>query len=140
MEYAADLVVLIHFAWVVFMVGGVLGSWMALAFPRLLRLRRLRWTHIVGLVLTASWGVLGHPCPLTTLEYRLRELSGGGVTSVPPDSFLIRLAERVIFPNLDPRLLTWLTVSCTLSVLAIMVWRPPPSRRDRCRTDRDGTK
>jgi hypothetical protein len=63
----ADLLVLLHLAFVVFVVlGGLL----------LLRWRRLVWLHLPA----ALWGVAimfgGWICPLTPLENRLRRLAG----------------------------------------------------------------
>jgi hypothetical protein len=63
----ADLTVLVHFAFVLFVVGG--------AFL-VLRWRRLAWVHVPA----AIWGALiefaGWICPLTPLENQLRALGG----------------------------------------------------------------
>jgi uncharacterized protein DUF2784 len=66
---AADLVLVAHLAFVVFVVaGGVL----------VVRWRRLAWVHVP----VALWGIaiacLGFVCPLTPLENRLRRLGGEG--------------------------------------------------------------
>ena len=65
---AADLVLVAHLAFVVFVaIGGLL----------VLRWRRLAWVHVP----VALWGVaiacVGFVCPLTPLENRLRRLGGG---------------------------------------------------------------
>lgn len=64
---AADAVVLIHLAFVLFVVFGAL---------LVLRWRRLAWLHVPA----ATWGVLieftGWVCPLTPLEKRLRLAAG----------------------------------------------------------------
>ena len=64
----ADAVVLVHLAFVVFVVcGGLLVVWRT-------------WTAFVHLP-AAAWGVYiefsGRVCPLTPLENHLRSLSGG---------------------------------------------------------------
>jgi hypothetical protein len=63
----ADLVVLVHFAFVVFVVAGAL---------LVLRWRRLAWIHVP----VAAWGALiefgGWICPLTPLENWLRQQGG----------------------------------------------------------------
>ena len=63
----ADLVVLVHVAFVVFVVA---GGYLAL------RWRRLAWLHVPA----ALWGSLieltGWICPLTPLENTLRRLAG----------------------------------------------------------------
>ena len=65
----ADGVVLLHFAFVLFVaLGGFL----------VLRWRRLAWAHVPA----ALWGIVieyaGWVCPLTPLENLLRERAGGG--------------------------------------------------------------
>lgn len=66
-EIAADLVVLLHFAFILFV---VLGGFFALKW------RRLGWLHVPA----AIWGALieftGWVCPLTPLENLLRQASG----------------------------------------------------------------
>ncbi len=66
-RYLADAVVLVHFAFVLFVVGGGLLA---------LRWRRASWLHLPA----ALWGALiefgGWICPLTPLENRFRELAG----------------------------------------------------------------
>ena len=63
----ADVIVLLHFAFVAFV---VLGGLLALRWPR------VAWLHIPAVI----WGVLveftGWVCPLTPLENRLRGSSG----------------------------------------------------------------
>ena len=65
--FLADLVVLLHLAFVLFVAFGAL---------LLLRWRRAAWLHLPALV----WGVLieltGRVCPLTPLENRLRRAAG----------------------------------------------------------------
>ena len=63
----ADLIVALHFAFVVFV---VLGGLLALRWPRIV------WLHVPAVI----WGALieftGWICPLTPLENRLRRAGG----------------------------------------------------------------
>jgi len=68
-QYLADIVVLVHFLFIVFvLVGGIL----------LLRWPRLVWLHLPAII----WGVFievsGWICPLTPLENYLRAIDGNG--------------------------------------------------------------
>jgi len=67
-RFAADVVVLIHFAFIVFV---VLGGFLVFRRPRLV------WLHVPA----AAWGTLieftGWVCPLTPLEGMLRVAGGG---------------------------------------------------------------
>ncbi len=89
----ADLVLLVHVAFVLFVVCGGLA---------VLRRRRLAWLHLPA----AAWGGIielkGWVCPLTYLENALRRLGGeagyGG-------SFIEQYLEPVLYPlGLTPNL------------------------------------
>ena len=86
----ADLVVVIHFAFVLFV---VLGGLLVLRWPR------LAYLHLPA----AMWGILiefaGWICPLTPLEQALRERAGGQGYS---GSFI----EHYVLPLLYPTALT----------------------------------
>ena len=65
---AADLTLVLHFGFIVFVVVGAVGA---------LRWPKLAWLHVPA----AAWGVWieisGGICPLTTLENRFRLRAGG---------------------------------------------------------------
>lgn len=100
----ADLVVGVHFAFVLFVVGGVL---LVLRWPR------LAWLHIPA----AVWGALiefaGWICPLTPLEMSLRRQAGGG-------GYRGGFIEHYIMPILYPGELTR-TVQVVLGLLVILI-------------------
>ncbi len=83
----ADAVVVVHFAFVVFVaIGGVL-AW---RWPRLL------WLHVPAVI----WGVgivtVGYDCPLTPLERHLRRLGGDEPSGA---GFIDRYVEGVVYPE-----------------------------------------
>jgi hypothetical protein len=83
----ADLLVVLHLGFVVFVVcGGLLVLWR-------------RWMAFVHLP-AAAWGVYiefaGRICPLTPLENRLRELGGGTAYS---GDFVERYLIPVLYPS-----------------------------------------
>jgi hypothetical protein len=63
----ADLVLVAHFAFVLFVTLGGLA---------VLRWRRLAWLHVPVLGYGAAIEIVGWVCPLTPLEQRLRLLAG----------------------------------------------------------------
>jgi len=101
---AADLVVLIHFTFVLFVVFGAL---VALRWPRVL------WLHLPA----AAWGALiefqGWICPLTPWENRLRTLGGQA-------GYAGGFIEHYILPLLYPAGLTR-TVQLTLGAVVVVV-------------------
>ena len=82
----ADLVVVIHLAFVAFAVGGGLAvAWRP----------RLAWLHLPALAWAAAVMAFGWTCPLTPLEKRLRALAG----ETPYEGgFVQRYLEPVLYP------------------------------------------
>lgn len=87
---AADFVLVIHFAFILFVVGGAL-----LAF----RIAWMPWLHLPAAVWGAWIEIAGRICPLTTLENYLRIRAG---LSGYQDSFV----EHYLFPLIYPSGLT----------------------------------
>lgn len=82
----ADLVVLIHLAFIVF---ALLGGLLALRWPRVL------WLHLPAALWAAAVELGGWLCPLTPLEGRLR--AEGGEAPYPGD-FIGRYLLALLYP------------------------------------------
>jgi Protein of Unknown function (DUF2784) len=86
-QILADAVLILHFAFVAFVLAGAL---------LLLRWRKLVWVHLPA----ALWGAVveftGWICPLTPLENRLRERAG---TAGYSGDFVGRYLLPVIYPD-----------------------------------------
>jgi hypothetical protein len=100
----ADLVVAIHFTFVLFVVLGALLV--------------LRWPHVVYLHLPAAfWGVWiefsGRICPLTPLEHRLRAQAG-------EEAYAGGFIEHYLLPVLYPPSLTR-SIQLGLGVLVLVI-------------------
>lgn len=83
---AADLVVVAHFAFIVFVAIGALLAW---RWPRLL------WAHLPAVAYAAAIAAFGFTCPLTPLEKWFRERAGDGYEG----GFVDRYIEGVIYPG-----------------------------------------
>ena len=111
---AADLVVLLHFAFVLFVIaGGVL----VLKWPRLLPL------HVAAVIWGAAIEFGGWICPLTPLENHLRDLAGG-------NGYQGGFVEHYVVPVLYPVALTRSTQFVLGAVVVVVnaavygtVWR-----------------
>ena len=89
-QLLADLVLLLHLTYVLFVVlGGLL----------VLRWRRIAWLHVPAFVWGAAIEFGGWICPLTPLENRLREEGGAG-------GYAGGFVERYLVPILYPEELT----------------------------------
>ena len=113
----ADVVVVVHFAFVVFIaVGGVL-AW---RWPRVL------WLHVPAV----AWGLgivtIGYECPLTPLERYFRRLGG---EHVPRSGFIDRYVEGVLYPERYTSLLRAL-----VAVMVVVGWTGALVRLRRTRS------
>lgn len=130
----ADLVVLVHLAFVGFV---VLGGLLALRWPRWI------WVHLPA----AGWGILievfGWICPLTPLENELRRKAGRAAYE---GGFVEHYVLPVLYPADLTREVQWALAAVVLVVNAVVygVWiarrrstaggdgeaAPAPDRRD----------
>jgi len=120
----ADLLALIHFGWVIFIVFGlfviILGGVLRWRFIRNFWLRAIHLAMILIVVLEEIFEI---PCPLTIWEYELRIASGQlYVTDMP---FIPRLIHQLIFFDFPPIVFT---VAYFLFGLAVLISWPlvPP--------------
>jgi hypothetical protein len=88
----ADAVMVLHLAFIVFVVVGGLLAW---RWPRLL------WVHGPVLLYAAAIVTIGFTCPLTPLERYLRRLAG---TAGYDGGFVDHYIEGVIYPGRYTRL------------------------------------
>lgn len=123
----ADLTVVAHAAFVLFVIGGqlaILAGWA----------RGWRWTraplfrvaHLaaIGFVVLEAW--FGIVCPLTSLERHLRELAG---LAVYEGSFIGYWTHRLLFYQAPAWVFTTLHSLFGLVVVASFVLYPPRRRR-----------
>ncbi len=108
---AAALVLLLHLAWIIFVMGGAL---ITRGRPRLavLHLSSLFWGIAVEL---GPW-----PCPLTLAENAFEARAG---TAGYSGGFLVHYLDRIVYPNLSVELLTICGVSVCVLNLALYGYR-----------------
>jgi hypothetical protein len=120
----ADAVVVVHFGYVLFAVGGaVLVLSGGLLGWRWTRNLPLRLAHLAAVVLVAVEALLGVVCPLTEWEYRLRELAGQQVERQM--SFVARLVRSIIFYDFPVWVFTVAYVGFALLVAGSFLLFPP---------------
>jgi hypothetical protein len=119
----ADLVMVIHFGWIVFMFWGVVltvrGLWRPAFFDRWL----FRSLHAAGILVVAGLEILGCWCPLTVWENLLRRHYDSGTNY--PGSFIVGWLERVVYPHVDPVVVVGPTIAMATFTLIVFVVRPP---------------
>jgi len=118
----ADLLVAVHFAVVLFIVGGLLAVWLGAALGwRWVRNPWFRYLHLAAIAYVAAEALLGVACPLTVWEDVLR----GGTR---PGSFVGRWVHRLIYYDAPEWVFTTVYVAWTLATLATLRLVPPRRR------------
>ena len=110
----ADLVVLVHLAFIVFVVlGGVLT----------LRWRRIAWVHIPAVLWSALLEFCGWICPLTPLENWLRHAGGASGYS---GGFVEQYVVPIVYPaalTREAQVTLGLLVCVVNGAIYVRLWR-----------------
>jgi hypothetical protein len=111
----ADAVLLLHLAFIVFVLAGALLVW---------RRRWVAWLHLPAVAWAVIVEVNGWLCPLTPLEVRLRILAGGAGYE---GGFVERYLLPVVYPpGLTPgvqMLLGLLVLALNAALYGRLAWR-----------------
>ncbi|MCP4105787.1 MAG: DUF2784 domain-containing protein [Desulfobacteraceae bacterium] len=110
-RFLADFVVIIHFAFIVFVViGGLLVLWS----------KRFAWIHVPCVLWAVFIEFSGWICPLTPLENLLREKGGSGVYN---QGFVEHYVVALIYPEFLTRNLQ-IVLGLSVAVINLMIyWR-----------------
>ena len=115
----ADVILVVHFGIVLFIVGGLLAVWIGAALGwRWIRNRWFRYLHLGAIAFVAAEALLGIACPLTVWE----DLARGGVRA---ESFVGRWVRRVMFYEAPEWVFTAAYLAWTLATLATLRLVPP---------------
>jgi len=90
----ADLTVLVHFLWILFILSGVIFA---------LKRSKIAWVHLGGLLFSLVLNLFGWYCPLTYLENYLHSLHPGYLTY--GGSFIAHYMEQIVYPELPEKII-----------------------------------
>lgn len=114
MTWLADLVLALHFAFVLFVVGGLGLVWIGAATGwRWVRNFWFRIAHVAAILFVAAESLAGVWCPLTVWEDALRGSDG-------EKSFIARWVHYVMFYDLPEWVFTLLY--CLFAAAVIATW------------------
>lgn len=115
----ADLILIIHLLFVLFVVGGLAVIVVGARRWAWVRNRPFRLAHFGAIAFVAAESLLGIACPLTVWEDALR---GGGAAR----SFVGRWAARLLYYDFPE----WVFAAayCAFAGLALWAWRRAPPR------------
>ena len=124
----ADFLVLIHFSYVLFIIGGYIWTIYSIIVKnkKFISGKFLRTFHLCGILYVALLIIIKKPCPITIWEIELRIISG-----IPSytGSFIIHYIEKLLYPDVNP-LVLWIPsfiIGGTTLLLYILI--PPFKKR-----------
>lgn len=120
---AADLLLVLHFAIVVFIVGGLILTWIGGALGwAWVRDPWFRYVHLGAIAFVALEAIIGVACPLTVWEDLLR----GGARA---ESFVGRWVRYFLYYRAPEWVFTAIYVAWTAATLVTLRLVPPRARR-----------
>lgn len=121
---AADAILLLHFLFVLFIVGGLALTWLgAWRGWRWVRGFAFRLAHLAAIVFVACEALIGMACPLTLWEDALRGMASD-------KSFIARWVHQLMFYSAPEWVFTALYVGFAL-IVAATFWFVPLRRASR---------
>jgi len=136
-EHLADAVVVIHAAYIGFVIFGLLAVLLGVVLRwKWVRNFWFRMIHFLMIGVVLAQALLGVICPLTSLEKYLR-LKGGG--DIYADSFVGHWVQELIFYRAPPWVFTVCYCLFGAVVLATLVLAPPNRPRALKRAKRCGS-
>ncbi len=122
MSWLADLVLVLHFAFVLFIVGGFALILAGAAFSwAWVRNRTFRTLHLAAIAFVTAESVAGIACPLTLWEDALRHAGASG------RSFIGRWLERLLYYDFSEQ--TFMVIYVLFAIVVALTWRLVPPRR-----------
>ncbi len=122
-QILADITLIFHLGWIIFMLYGFALTVRAFWRPAFWDRWIFRTVHLAGIVFVAGLEILGKYCPLTIWENDLRR--NLEPTAEHPGQFVLGLIERLIYPDVNPLVYQIPTFGIALFTLVMFVLRPP---------------
>jgi len=121
----ADAILIFHFLFVLFVVGGLpaiwIGAWLKLDFVRNIW---FRIAHLAAILFVVGESLFGIVCPLTIWEDNLRQLESDS-------SFIQRWIHHILFYELPEGLLTLAYIIFAILIVATFLLIPPCRQNTR---------
>ncbi len=132
-KISADLIVLMHFFWISFMLTGFVLTLCGFFWKRFFDLWLLRSVHLLGITYVGLLAVLGKYCPLTILENSLRKRYNPELAY--PGSFIVYHIEKLVYPDINPLLILIPTVLIVVFTIVMFIIKLPVKIREtiKCR-------
>jgi hypothetical protein len=118
----ADAILVVHAAFVLFVVGGLAATWIGVALGwRFARDPWFRGLHLAAIAFVVAEALLGIMCPLTVWEHAVRG-------TAPGEGFIQRFVHAWLYWHWPAWIFTAIYVAFG-ALVALTWWRWPPIRR-----------
>ena len=119
----ADLIMVIHLAWILFMLWGFVLTIRGFFYPKFFDRWIFRTVHLLGILFVVTLEILGKYCPLTLWENALR--SHYNPETDYPGSFIVKQIEQMIYPDVPPLVVIIPAILIAAFTLAAYILKPP---------------
>jgi len=119
----ADIIMMIHFAWILFMIVGFIFTLGGFIWKRYFDRWIFRTVHLLGILFVVILAILGEYCPLTILENNLVAKYDPSLTY--PGSFIAHNIEKLVYPEVSPVIIIVPTIIIGLITLVVYIIKPP---------------
>ena len=119
----ADAIMVIHLAWIIFMLWGFVLTIRGFFYPKFFERWLFRTIHLLGIIFVVTLEILGKYCPLTLWENALR--GHYNPETDYPGSFIIKHIEQMIYPDVSPLVVIIPTILVAAFTLTTFVLKPP---------------
>jgi len=124
----ADLIVVIHFSWVLFMLLGFMLTLCGFFWREFFDRWLFRILHLCGIAYVGLLAVLRHYCPLTIMENALRAKYDPELTY--PGSFIVHYIEKLVYPDVNPLVILIPTIFIAVFSIVVFIIRPPERTKE----------
>ncbi|MCK5655238.1 MAG: DUF2784 domain-containing protein [Candidatus Aureabacteria bacterium] len=123
----ADLIVVIHFAWILFMLAGTILTLGGFFYKRFFDWWLFRTLHLCGIIYVGLLALLREYCPLTILENTVRTKYNPELTY--PGSFIVHYIEKLVYPDVNPSIILVPTIFIAVFSVVVFIIKPPAKIR-----------
>ena len=122
-KIVADTIVIVHFAWILFMLVGFILTVRGFARKEFFDKWLFRTFHLLGIAYVSVLAIMGKYCPLTLWENILRAKYDPSLTY--PGSFIIHYTQRLVYPDINPLVIRIPTTFIAVFCVIVFLIRPP---------------
>ena len=126
-KVVADLIVVIHFAWILFMLLGFILTLCGFFYRSFFDRWLFRTLHLCGIAYVGLLAALRQYCPLTILENTLRTRYNPELTY--PGSFIVYYVEKLVYPEVNPLIILIPTAIIAVFTILVFIIKPPAKIR-----------